>query len=173
MDDRVNKLTAAFILQTVKDLCVLEENQVHASIAGGRKTMGLFLGMGMQFFGKEIDEMSHVLVSPPFESHPDFYYPPNPPKIITVYDSRQGKYHKLCTSEAKITLANIPFIRLNLVEDFKKDLELNLLVDIAQKKIQECVPVIEVSESDLSITISRQKLYLTPVERAIYFFYAK
>lgn len=169
VDDRINELTAGFILQKVKELCLDEDNWVHASIAGGRKTMSLFLGMGMQFFAKEIDEMSHVLVSPPFESHPDFYFPPTPPKMLTVRDFKTGKYYKLSTSEAKITLANIPFVRLKLGENFN-DLELNILVDLAQKKIQECVPILEISRHNLSITISSQQVELTPIERAIYFY---
>ncbi len=173
VDDKTNELTANFILHKVKDLCSVEENWVHASIAGGRKTMSLFLGMGMQFYGKEIDEMSHVLVNPPFENHPDFYFPPNPPKKLTVRDFKSGRYYKISTEEAKITLAYIPFVRFNLDANSKiaKDIKLNFIVDIAQKRIQECVTNIEISETDLSVTISSKKIDLTPLERAIYFYF--
>lgn len=173
VDERHNEITAGFIIYKVKELCTPEENRVHASIAGGRKTMSLFLGMGMQFFAKEKDEMSHVLVNPPFEGHPEFFYPPDPPKEITVYNPNIGRYENVSTSEAKITLANIPFIRLNMPNNPGLELDLNFLVDVAQQKIEECIPSIEVSTSDLTIYISSKKVDLTPLERAIYFWMLK
>ena len=46
------------------------ESALHVSIAGGRKTMGFFLGYALSLYGRAQDKLSHVLVSPPFESSP-------------------------------------------------------------------------------------------------------
>ena len=56
-------------LATSTDICL------HASIAGGRKTMGLYIGLAMQFYGRPGDTLSHVLVNPELENQ-EFFYPP-------------------------------------------------------------------------------------------------
>ena len=82
-------------------------SQLHVSIAGGRKTMGFYLGYAFSLFARPQDELSHVLVSSPFESHPDFFYPPAQPRRLTTRDGRH-----IDTAEARITLARIPVVSL-------------------------------------------------------------
>jgi CRISPR-associated protein (TIGR02584 family) len=80
---------------------------LHVSIAGGRKTMGFYLGYAFSLFARPQDELSHVLVSAPFENHPDFFFPPAAPRRLVT---RDGKH--LDTADAAITLARIPVVRL-------------------------------------------------------------
>lgn len=80
---------------------------LHVSIAGGRKTMGFYLGYAFSLFARPQDALSHVLVSPPFESHPEFFYPPPTPRRLPTNNGRH-----LDTAEAVITLAPIPVVRL-------------------------------------------------------------
>jgi hypothetical protein len=77
------------------------------SIAGGRKTMGFYLGYAFSLFARPQDELSHVLVSAPFESHPEFFYPPAIPRRLPT---RAGQH--IDTADARITLARIPVVRL-------------------------------------------------------------
>jgi len=50
---------------------------LHCSLAGGRKTMGLYLGFALQLYGRPDDALSHVLVHPPeLEMDSAFFYPP-------------------------------------------------------------------------------------------------
>lgn len=80
---------------------------LHASIAGGRKTMGYYLGYALSLFGRPGDRLSHVLVSEPFESTWDFFYPTPYSRIIQTRD------HKLAdTAQAQVSLAEIPFVSL-------------------------------------------------------------
>lgn len=81
--------------------------QLHVSIAGGRKTMGFYLGYAFSLFARPQDELSHVLVSAPFESHPEFFYPPAVPRRLPT---REGQH--IDTADARITLARIPVVRL-------------------------------------------------------------
>ena len=81
--------------------------QLHVSIAGGRKTMGFYLGYAFSLFARPQDELSHVLVSSPFENHPEFFYPPATPRRLAT----QGGQH-IDTAEARVTLARIPVVRL-------------------------------------------------------------
>ncbi|QSR34187.1 CRISPR-associated protein [Marinobacterium iners] len=97
---------ANFIMSTVRDLTQDDHTSIHASLAGGRKTMTFYLGYAMTLFGRHFDRLSHVLVSEGFEGHPDFYFPTRSSREIT---NRDGE--KLDTKNAVVTLADIPFIR--------------------------------------------------------------
>ena len=81
--------------------------QLHVSIAGGRKTMGFYLGYAFSLFARPQDELSHVLVSSPFESHPEFFVPPATPRRLATRDGQH-----IDTADATINLARIPVVRL-------------------------------------------------------------
>ena len=85
------------------------DSAVHASIAGGRKTMGFYLGYALSLFGRPQDRLSHVLVSGPFESNPNFFYPAPVERVIFATGPDQ---RPLDASDAEVTLAEIPFVRL-------------------------------------------------------------
>jgi len=102
-----NLLAADFITEKVRELSASNDTALHVSIAGGRKTMGFFLGYALSLFGRPQDRLSHVLVSAPFESSRDFFYPTPDEHIITTRDG------KLCDArDARIILADIPFVSL-------------------------------------------------------------
>ncbi|MDA9557155.1 CRISPR-associated ring nuclease Csm6 [Vibrio sp.] len=102
------------IVEVVRQFCLDDDLALHASIAGGRKTMTFFLGYALSMFGREQDQLSHVLVSEPFEFCRDFFYP-------TAYDQtvldRDGKAAN--TAEAIVELIDIPFIRQRPLMDKK------------------------------------------------------
>lgn len=85
-----------------------ETRRLHVSLAGGRKTMGFYAGYSLSLYGRAPDRLSHVLVNPPFESHPEFFYPP--PEPVTLH--LQGRNDVISTREAEVRLADIPFVRL-------------------------------------------------------------
>jgi len=82
---------------------------LHVSIAGGRKTMGFYAGYALSLYGREQDQLSHVLVSSHYESHPQFYYPTPYPNTIYSHDKSNKP---LDTQQAEVVLADIAFVRL-------------------------------------------------------------
>lgn len=70
-----NEQVADHIADIVRELTTDPYTAVHVSLAGGRKTMGYYLGYALSLYGRPQDRLSQVLVSAPFESHPEFYYP--------------------------------------------------------------------------------------------------
>lgn len=102
-----NEQAADDIIALVQQLTADPDCAIHASIAGGRKTMGFYLGYAFSLFGRPQDRISHVLVSAPFESHREFFYPPKQPRILHTREERP-----ISTKDARITLAQIPFVRL-------------------------------------------------------------
>jgi len=99
---------ADFIVRKVFELTDDNNLAIHASIAGGRKTMAFYLGYAMSLLARPQDSLSHVFVNDEFEFVKDFYYPTKDNNIV------QGKngVGELNTSEAEVTLAEIPFIRM-------------------------------------------------------------
>lgn len=103
-----NELAADFIVEKVREFTEDDEGTaVHVSIAGGRKTMGYYVGYALSLFGREQDRLSHVLVEDAYEKCPDFMYP-SPTSTIAV--TREGT--PLDLSKGKVYLAEIPFVRL-------------------------------------------------------------
>jgi CRISPR-associated protein (TIGR02584 family) len=78
-----NALLADQVTALVRRFTSDPASQLHISLAGGRKTMGFYAGYALSLYGRERDRLSHVLVSPPFESHPQFFYPA--PRSRTIY----------------------------------------------------------------------------------------
>ena len=95
------------LMEIVRDLTSDPDNTVHASIAGGRKTMAFYLGYAMSLFGRDNDTLSHVLISEPFDAVPSFRFPLQPNRQL---QSRTGDIVDARTAD--ISLAIIPFVRL-------------------------------------------------------------
>ncbi len=105
-----NTLAADFITETVRRLTEPPNTELHVSIAGGRKTMGYYLGYALSLYGRPQDRLSHVLVSEPYETNRDFYYPT--PYDHPIHSQRGGREITVNARHARVELANIPFVRL-------------------------------------------------------------
>lgn len=115
------------IVHAVRDIVTTwPEATIHASLAGGRKTMSFHLGYAMSLFGKEGDRLTHVLVNPAEFEVPGFHFIPPDRGILEVADrTRETGVRRLDTAHARIDLADIPFIRLR--PHLKGDLRRNIL----------------------------------------------
>lgn len=102
-----NRAAADFITAHVRSITADSGCALHASIAGGRKTMGFYLGYALSLFGRPQDRLSHVLVSEPFESSYDFFYPTPYSRVLQTRDGQLAD-----TAMAQVTLAEIPFVSL-------------------------------------------------------------
>jgi len=112
-------------------------DSIHASLAGGRKSMSFYMGNIFSFFASANDELSHVLVEPAYEV-PGFWYPTPEPCEIPVKSHATGDVTGvLDASKAEIELSTIPFVQLSnaLVStdlDAFHNLSYQQLVDIYQ-----------------------------------------
>jgi CRISPR-associated protein (TIGR02584 family) len=102
-----NERAGAFIMQLVLELTRHEDVAVHASMAGGRKTMGFYMGYLMSMFGRDQDRLSHVLVDENCERTPSFFYPS--PAADKQYVTRDGR--EFVPGPHSVMLSEIPFIR--------------------------------------------------------------
>lgn len=102
-----NRCLAEHILGIIRQLTEDPHTVVHGSIAGGRKTMSAYMLLAFTLYGREQDRLYHVLVPPPFENNPQFFFPPRREQMIGI-----GVGQVASTREARIDLAEIPFVRL-------------------------------------------------------------
>ena len=102
-----NRRAADLITSILRELTMDPDSAVHVSIAGGRKTMGFFVGYALTLFGRPQDRLSHVLVSSPFESSYRFFYPTPKTNVIDI-----GNGVLADSATAVVTLADIPFVGL-------------------------------------------------------------
>lgn len=106
-DEHDNACAADQITQLIATLTRDPERALHVSIAGGRKTLGFYAGYALSLLGRGQDRLSHVLVNEPFEGNAAFFYPPPSSRVLILDKTRPVE-----TSEARIDLAYIPFVRL-------------------------------------------------------------
>jgi hypothetical protein len=105
-----NEAAADLISELVRGFTADPDCALHASLAGGRKTMSYYLGYALSLYGRPQDRLSHVLVSGPFEAHPDFYYPT--PQERVIHSRAPLPPQAMNCADAIVQLAQTPFVRL-------------------------------------------------------------
>jgi CRISPR-associated protein (TIGR02584 family) len=164
-DDADNQSAADGIAELVRHLSENANTEIHASIAGGRKTMGFFLGYAMSLWGRAQDKLSHVLVSSPFESRPEFFYPTPSPHVIAA---RAPGQDPLDASSAKVWLGDIPFVRLrNLLPASITNQHSGFAqaVAAANQALDQVKLEIDIAQSCLRI--NQQPVHLPPMQLAL------
>lgn len=145
---------------------------IYYSIAGGRKTMGSCLSLTAQLYGRPQDRIFHVLVTPEFENNRDFYYPPNPPREITLFDNRRQPYQKN-TSYAQVQLVPLPFfpMRDKISDPLLQQVETpsSLLMSL----IEEDKPQLILDLNSRKIIWKNCELDISPALLAVYAFFAE
>lgn len=167
-----NTALADFIISFIRDQTSDPTSFLHCSVAGGRKTMGLCLGLALQLYGRPTDTLSHVLISPPeVESHPAFYYPPQKPGSLNVNG------HKLRTSRIRVELAQIPLLMLRgkLPSLETSEQSYSDLVRLAQEDyaLLNAPPQATIDLRACKLIVGNKRLRLSPLETAIYLIFSE
>ena len=102
-----NETAASFLLEQVRGIVENPDTPLIASIAGGRKTMGALLHAAVSLIGRETDRLTHVLVTPPYETLPGFFFSGQPGGFLL---DRDGIPHD--PAAATVALADVPFVPL-------------------------------------------------------------
>lgn len=144
-----------FIMTQVRDLTAKNDIALHASLAGGRKTMTFYMGYAMSLFGRAQDTLSHVLISEGFEGLRDFWFPSQEQAPLTRRDGTACH-----AADAQVTLATIPYIR------HRNNLPPVLLqAEGKQVHFSQLVELINLAETpehlQLSIDIAQHQLVLS------------
>ena len=164
-DDEDSNWAADGIAGLIRQLTADPGTEIHASIAGGRKTMGFFMGYAMSLWGRPQDKLSHVLVSSPFESRSDFFFPTPEPYVLTGTAPGQSA---LDASTARVWLGKIAFVRLRSIlpkhchsnqESFAKTIH---AANMALGDVR-----LEMNTSTTSVRLNDSALALPPMQWAL------
>ena len=164
-----NRAAADFITQKVREFSADPDCALHVSIAGGRKTMGFYLGYALSLYGRAQDRLSHVLVSEPFENSMDFFYPTPYSRVLTLRDNKLAD-----AVMAEVTLAEIPFVSLRhglpakLLSGHASFVE---TVVAAQAAL--AAPELVINMAQRSIRAGGQNIELPPAEMALLAVFAR
>jgi CRISPR-associated protein (TIGR02584 family) len=177
-----NELCLSQLVNLVKKLTSEEENNLFASMAGGRKTMGIFLSFAMELFARKNDSLTHVLISPSeLESSPDFGFLPNTETFQATTGFGENKTLKTFYSkDIQIEVEEVPFFRMRqnkkLFDHYKGLENINKIREVIQTEIDTHVvePEITLDLTNKDIEIRRQnifeKVHLPPQLFAVYYF---
>jgi len=135
----------------VRSLTDGNSHDLHASIAGGRKTMAAALSLVMSLHARPQDQMSHVLAAPPHDGDSDFFFPP-------TGDAASG---------CAITLIDIPFPRLrSLLSSATLAHGLPGIMEVAQRQINSLAPA-RLLLRTRTIELMDRRLSLPPMQSAL------
>ena len=151
-----NRAAADFITAKVRAITADSGCALHASIAGGRKTMGFYLGYALSLFGRPQDRLSHVLVSDPYESSYDFFYPTPYSRVLQTRDGQLAD-----TAMAQVTLAEIPFVSL------RHGLPTALLAGVASFNDTVAAACAALAPAQLTINLAHQRILAGGLEIAL------
>ena len=150
--DEENRAAADTIYRVLRQIKSQAGTQMHVSIAGGRKSMGFYMGHAFSLVADEADTLSHVLVSHPFENPKlDFYYPPKDAKEYLL----EGKVWN--STMAKVSLAEVAALKLGKLFELGVPEKAKQSFEFAVQIVQAVTiaPVVHVGLHE-----SKQKIYL-------------
>ncbi|GIW43286.1 MAG: CRISPR-associated protein [Candidatus Binatia bacterium] len=159
-----------FILNFVRNHTRPESPPLHASIAGGRKTMGYLLATALMLYGRVDDRLSHVLVRPSDIESSSFFFRPRKKKRIKVQRS-DGQIFEVSTSEIDVELTDLPFPRLRLLQR-EQDLQATSFSELV-RRLQDRLgqlarPTIEIDLLQHRIVCGGEGIELSPLRVGIY-----
>lgn len=155
-----NEMLANQIIDFIREQTNNPNAILHCSVAGGRKTMSVYLAFALMLFGREQDTLSHVLVDEQAEANKTFFP------------------HKMEKRRYAVDLAEIPYPRLrNKIEYLfgKKSITFSEMIEAVQKEI-DATPTIgelEVNLKERWIKIGTYLLKLNPKHIALYALFAE
>lgn len=134
-----NEGAANFITNKVREFTQNENASLHASIAGGRKTMSYYMGYALSLYGRMQDRLSHVLVDESLITRGDFFFP-QPEETIEV------------------RLANVPFVRLRDGLGFAEELA------EGKHTFSQAIELVQQQFAPVSVKINREGWYCGGIE---------
>ncbi len=173
-----NRAAADTIYRVMRELKAVPHTELHASVAGGRKSMSFYMGHAFSLLATAQDKLSHVLVNAPFE-HPKlgFFYPPRSPITLQWQDGQSGLTQSISTDQAEVTLAELSVLRLGALMGGVLPLKAQNSFDFAVKLAQAMVepPVLSLAldaDNKGVIRVLGETVYLTPQQFAVFALYA-
>lgn len=180
-NDQENQQAADQICELIRRWTTEEPSRFYCSVAGGRKTMSIYLTIAMMLYGRAEDRLWHVLVEPEeLERCREFFHPYKDSRDLPVTDPYGKTIRHISTAVAGIDLAEIPFVRLRELasaEIMKGPSSYSQTVKETQERLQflaraEVAPLrihrIHGAYSQIPIQVAGNRFFLSTAEGFLY-----
>ena len=152
-----SKYETKLLFHLFKELTNDADSRLTVTVAGGRKSMGVSTGLALQLFGRDQDEMIHIIVPQERFNDKEWFFPEDPK----------------CESE-KIEVSDIPFIKIRkLVSDTLNVDDPDELLEIAQTRLDEVSPIQHLVIQKNSIIIDSNTIQLSPLNMMVWRYLAR
>ena len=135
-----------FIMSKVKDLTNDSSVAIHANYTGGIKSMSTILCRAMDFYGRPIDLLSCIFVTPDFQQCKEFYYPKK--QKFTLHRGTKNEREEDAVN-ANITLRKTKPIPLKYMGQFKSGLD-----DLNRFSFLQVLLFLKISQSPNNINLT-------------------
>jgi CRISPR-associated protein (TIGR02584 family) len=157
-DDAENQLAADQICRLIQQWTQEANTRLFGSAAGGRKTMSIYLTIAMMLYGRKDDRLFHVLVHPEdFEFCKEFFHPYRTPRELPVKDRKGKIVSYLNTRDVSIDLAEVPLVKLSVLDTSKLSPETSTYSEIVNAVQQRLEWISRAASSQL--TIERSQIF--------------
>ncbi len=165
-----NAAAAEQLAALVARLTAEGEPPLHASIAGGRKTMGHLLAAAMTVYGRAEDRLSHVLVWPAALEGSDFFFPPPCADGMVVCRTAAGREVRTPAREIRVELAELPFVRVRGLLQLEPGARpfVSLVAQLQRELAALARPELVIDETTATVQCGGRTVPLSPVRFAIY-----
>jgi CRISPR-associated protein (TIGR02584 family) len=170
-ETQAHSATADRLLEVLGALAQDPQCAIHASMAGGRKTMGFYMGYILSLLGRAQDRLSHVLVDAAFERQPAFFFPE--PLVLQAATPTQPE---LNAAQARVVLAEVPFLRLGprlVSPGLTQRFSFRELIQNAQLALDLPTVIVDPYSCTISLEGTSKMVKLEPSKMALYLLLAK
>lgn len=175
-DIRNSKQSQAYldlIMATVSEMTSKETVTLHCTIAGGRRTMSVYLAMVMQLLARRRDRMYQLLVDPwEAETNSDFFFPTRASHPMTTYNGKPFD-----AKDVTVDLIEIPCLRLRprVPDELLASPNYRDILKWVQREVEVASPTLplRLEVDKRCIAIGAIEIPLEPVELAIYWYFAE
>jgi len=143
---------ASYLINTwVKHFTDQDDYRLTATVAGGRKTQSALMALAFQLYGRQQDELIHVIVSDQLMANKDWFFPSDP-----------------TDSEQKLSVSDVPILRVGRYLSRNTNQSPDELAREIQESLLAAQPIEEILIEKNYFTLAGVKFRITPREASYY-----
>ncbi len=172
-NSRQSQIYLDLIMATVAEMTANKTVTLHCAVAGGRRTMSVYLAMVMQLLARRQDRPYQLLVDPwEAETNSAFFFPTRASHPMTTYNGKPFD-----AKDVAVDLIEIPYLRLRprVPEELLASPNYHDILKWVQREVEVASPILplRLEVDKRCIAIGAIEIPLEPVELAIYWYFAE
>jgi CRISPR-associated protein (TIGR02584 family) len=172
-NSRQSQIYLDLIMATVSEMTANAAVTLHGAVAGGRRTMSVYLAMVMQLLARRQDRLYQLLVDPwEAETNSAFFFPTRDSHPMTTYNGSPFD-----AKDVAVDLIEIPYLRLRprVPDELLASPNYRDILKWVQREVEVASPILplRLEVDKRGIAIGAIEIPLEPVDLAIYWFFAE